>query len=78
MRALVVREVLRAVAARRGTPAIETVTLEEAPGRILAAEAAADRDYPPFDRATRDGIAVRSAISPAASESWNFSRGTSL
>jgi molybdopterin molybdotransferase len=32
-----------------------------APGRVLAEDVAADRDYPPFNRSTRDGYAVRSA-----------------
>src|SRR5258708_22311846 len=35
------------------------VELEEAFGRILAMPVIADRDYPPFDRSTRDGFAVR-------------------
>ena len=30
-------------------------------GRVLAEGIAADRDYPPFDRSTRDGFAVRAA-----------------
>jgi molybdopterin molybdotransferase len=30
-------------------------------GRVLAEPIAADRDYPPFDRSTRDGFAVRAA-----------------
>src|SRR5271156_4002055 len=30
-------------------------------GRILAENIIADRNYPPFDRATRDGFAVRAA-----------------
>ena len=34
--------------------------IEQAFGRILAARVLADRDYPPFDRSTRDGFAVRS------------------
>jgi len=37
------------------------IEIEEAFGRILAAPVLADRDYPPFNRATRDGFAVRSA-----------------
>jgi molybdopterin molybdotransferase len=37
------------------------VEIEQAFGRILAAPVLADRDYPPFDRSTRDGFAVRSA-----------------
>jgi molybdopterin molybdotransferase len=42
------------------TPPIETVPLQQVWGRILAENLTADRDYPPFDRATRDGFAVRS------------------
>jgi molybdopterin molybdotransferase len=37
------------------------VELEQAFGRILAMPIFADRDYPPFDRSTRDGFAVRAA-----------------
>ena len=37
------------------------VEIEQAFGRILAEPVLADRDYPPFDRATRDGFAVRAA-----------------
>jgi len=36
------------------------VEIEQAFGRILAEPVLADRDYPPFDRSTRDGFAVRS------------------
>jgi molybdopterin molybdotransferase len=39
----------------------ETVQLLQGLGRILAEEIAADRDFPPFARATRDGYAVRAA-----------------
>src|ERR1700680_2072832 len=35
--------------------------IEQAFGRILAEPVLADRDYPPFDRSTRDGFAVRAA-----------------
>ncbi|HET7213831.1 MAG TPA: gephyrin-like molybdotransferase Glp, partial [Terriglobia bacterium] len=41
-------------------PAAEIVSLAEAWGRVLAEDIQADRDYPPFDRSTRDGFAVRS------------------
>jgi molybdopterin molybdotransferase len=37
----------------------ETVPLEQATGRVLAETLLADRDYPPFDRASMDGFAVR-------------------
>jgi molybdopterin molybdotransferase len=53
-----VRDTLRASAPQ---PSAETVPLSEARGRVLAEDLFADRDYPPFDRATRDGFAVRSA-----------------
>ena len=49
-------------AALLGRPAAqESVPLLEARGRILAEEICADRDQPPFPRATRDGYAVRSS-----------------
>jgi molybdopterin molybdotransferase len=37
----------------------EDVRLEEAFGRVLAGSVFADRDYPPFNRATMDGYAFR-------------------
>ena len=44
------------------------VEIEQAFGRILATPVLADRDYPPFDRSTRDGFAVRAAdaVAPGA------------
>ncbi|PYV87079.1 MAG: molybdopterin molybdenumtransferase MoeA [Acidobacteria bacterium] len=39
----------------------ELLDLLAAYGRVLAEPVAADRDFPPFDRATRDGYAVRSS-----------------
>ena len=40
-------------------PATEVVALGQAWGRVLAEDVYADRDYPPFNRSTRDGFAVR-------------------
>ncbi len=40
---------------------VEIVPLEASLNRVLAAAVSADRDYPPFDRSTRDGFAVRSS-----------------
>jgi molybdopterin molybdotransferase len=40
-------------------PGIEPVVLLTSVGRVLAENIVADRDQPPFDRATRDGFAVR-------------------
>ena len=37
----------------------ELVELAESHGRILAETIVADRDFPPFDRSTKDGIAIR-------------------
>ncbi len=45
----------------RPRPATETLALLEARGRVVAEDVAADRDLPPFHRATRDGYAVRAA-----------------
>ncbi len=42
-------------------PPAEDVPLLEALGRVLAAPVLADRDFPPFPRATRDGYALRAA-----------------
>src|SRR6478736_3470717 len=39
-------------------PAEEKVSLERANGQTLAEEIRADRDLPPFNRATMDGIAI--------------------
>lgn len=39
----------------------EELTLLQALGRVLAEPIAADRDFPPFPRATRDGYALRAA-----------------
>ena len=41
--------------------ASESVGLVDSVGRVLAEAVVADRDFPPFPRATRDGYAVRAA-----------------
>ena len=48
---------------KAGLPPLSAAStpLETALGRVLAQEISADRDYPPFDRAIRDGYAVRAA-----------------
>lgn len=51
-------EELRELARRRGA---EKVALAAAAGRVLAEPVVADRDQPPFPRATRDGFACRLA-----------------
>jgi molybdopterin molybdotransferase len=54
---------------RQHPPVTETLELARACGRVLAQPVIADRDYPPFDRSTRDGFAVRAqdAAAPGAS-----------
>ena len=39
----------------------ELVELLDSPGQVLAEPVLADRNFPPFPRATRDGYAVRAA-----------------
>jgi len=58
--------VLRHAAGARA-PGLERVALPSSMGRVLAEEVRADRDQPPFDRATRDGFAVRA-------EEWTAGR----
>jgi molybdopterin molybdotransferase len=62
------KKVIEIVTSMHPHPPVETVDLTRASGRVLAADLAADRDYPPFNRSTRDGFAVRSAdlASPGA------------
>jgi molybdopterin molybdotransferase len=55
------RRVVEDHASQLSPCAQETVDLVRAAGRILASPVAADRDIPPFPRATRDGYAVRAA-----------------
>src|SRR5271169_6508725 len=46
--------------AAKPNPSAEILPLDQVRGRILAEDIHADRDYPPFHRATRDGFALRS------------------
>jgi molybdopterin molybdotransferase len=54
-------EVVTAISRERRKPSTEHVALDASLGRVLAASVNADRDYPPFNRSTRDGYAVRAA-----------------
>lgn len=47
-------------------PGTQSVPLGEAYGRVLAADLAADRDYPTLRRSLRDGFAVRSTDLPGS------------
>jgi molybdopterin molybdotransferase len=64
-------EVVLGHAARLPSPGVERVPLLDGAGRVLAAEVTADRDQPPFARATRDGFAVRA-------EEWGSGSGSGL
>jgi molybdopterin molybdotransferase len=55
------QKVIEIAQGQRHQPARETVDLPRACGRVLSDPVVADRDYPPFDRSTRDGFAVRAA-----------------
>ena len=57
----VARKMVEVEAARLRPAGAETVRLLRSPGRVLAEEVTAERDLPPFPRATRDGYAVRAA-----------------
>lgn len=59
-RAAVISEVTASVPA----PAQEQIPIGEAGGRVLAAPAHADRDYPALDRSVRDGFAIYGADLP--------------
>jgi molybdopterin molybdotransferase len=59
------QKVIEIASAHRRPARRETVEIEQAFGRVLAREVRADRDYPPFNRSTRDGFAVRAADAAA-------------
>ncbi len=52
-------EAIEKITSARAEWGVETVKLEHALGRVLAEDVVADRDYPPFNRATMDGYAVK-------------------
>lgn len=60
-----VAEATRLVQATASPLPAETVLLTEATGRVLRQPVYADRDFPPFDRVTMDGIALRHAATAA-------------
>ncbi len=53
-------KVIEEVGKRKGPCATAVVSVWDALGLTLAQEVKTDREYPPFDRSTRDGYAVRS------------------
>jgi molybdopterin molybdotransferase len=54
------RKVIEQVEGIRGPRATALVSVWDALGMVSAQEVKTDREYPPFDRSTRDGYAVRS------------------
>ncbi|HXM42581.1 MAG TPA: gephyrin-like molybdotransferase Glp [Bryobacteraceae bacterium] len=62
------RCVLDTIRSACAMPALESVALEAAAGRVLAAPIAADRDYPALARSVRDGYAVRAIDLPGELE----------
>jgi molybdopterin molybdotransferase len=59
--------VIEQVGRKRGSRSAVGVRVWEALGLVLAEEVKTDREYPPFDRSTRDGYAVRvKEVVPAA------------
>ncbi|MGE5322511.1 MAG: gephyrin-like molybdotransferase Glp [Actinomycetota bacterium] len=54
-------QAVRGYCERVAAPQSEPVKLLDSLGRVLAERIAADRDFPPFPRSTRDGYAVRAA-----------------
>ncbi len=66
---LSLEEAQQAVLATIPAPESETVPLDRAAGRIIAAPAAARHDLPPFDNSAMDGYAVRAAdVAPAGAD----------
>src|ERR1700704_4484935 len=53
------RTVIDQVEKARGPRATATLSVWDALGFVLAEEVKTDREYPPFNRSTRDGYAVR-------------------
>jgi molybdopterin molybdotransferase len=61
------RKVIEQVGKMRGPRAGTSVSVWDALGLVLAQEVKTDREYPPFDRSTRDGYAVRAReVKPGA------------
>jgi molybdopterin molybdotransferase len=63
------RQIVITEAGRRPRPGATTkLGVDEALGYVLAEEICTDREYPPFDRSTRDGYAVRTSEAAAGAK----------
>ena len=60
--------VIEEIGKKRGPRATGVVSVWDGPGLVLAQEVRTDREYPPFDRSTRDGYAVRSKEAAAGAK----------
>lgn len=52
---------------------VESIALDEGMGRVLRESIVADRDFPPYDRVTMDGIAIRYADYQSGTRSFKIS-----
>lgn len=69
---LTTAEASRAIAKSMPAYGCDSVTLDQAAGRILRQVVSAERDQPPFDRVTMDGIAIRFASLAAGNRQFNI------
>jgi len=58
---VMVEEAERVILGHTKSYGVEPVSIDDSLGRVLAEDIVADRDLPPFDRVTMDGIAIRIA-----------------
>src|ERR1700730_6818549 len=58
------QQVISQISKLNRSPATVNLNLRDAGGYVLAQDLIADRNYPPFNRATRGGYAVRASESP--------------
>ena len=69
---LTTAEATRAIAESMPEFGIESVALARAPGRVLRQTVSAERDQPPFDRVTMDGIALCYAAYKSGARSFRI------
>ena len=62
------QEVISQISKLNRAPATVNLSVWDALGYVLAQDLIADRNYPPFNRATRDGYAVRASESTAGAK----------
>ncbi|MEM9921968.1 MAG: molybdopterin molybdotransferase MoeA [Bacteroidota bacterium] len=55
---ITVEQASQIIQSNQSSPIIESVALDDAIGRVLQEDLIADRDFPPYDRVTMDGIAI--------------------